>query len=158
MAASSSRDSTAMKTLAFITTLFLPGTSVAVRQTPSNWVTLLADLQQFQTIFSMSLFNWQLSNSGASGGPVVSSYFWIYWAVTVPLTIVVAISWRLWWGWEKRHYDRDVHLEIESIEAPAYLNSDAEKLSNQSQGVPGSRSLRNGWQSLRRRGGTRISS
>ena len=31
MAATSSRDSTAMKTLAFITTLFLPGTFVAVR-------------------------------------------------------------------------------------------------------------------------------
>jgi hypothetical protein len=30
MAASSSRDGTAMKTLAFITTLFLPGTFVAV--------------------------------------------------------------------------------------------------------------------------------
>jgi hypothetical protein len=106
----------------------------------------------------MSMFNWQLSISGASGGRVVSSYFWIYWVVTVPLTILVAISWRLWWGWEKRHYDRDVLLEIENIEAPAYLNLDAEKLSNQSQGVPGGRSLGNGWQALRRRGGMQKSS
>jgi hypothetical protein len=106
----------------------------------------------------MNMFNWQLSISGASGGRVVSSSFWIYWAVTVPLTIVVAISWRLWWGWEKRHYDKDVLLEIENIEAPADLNSDAEKLLNQSQGVSGSRSFGNGWQLLRRRGGMQRSS
>ncbi|KIN06847.1 hypothetical protein OIDMADRAFT_139651 [Oidiodendron maius Zn] len=103
MAATSSRDSTAMKTLALITTLFLPGTFVA-------------------TVFSTGMFNWQ-SSAPNSSSQIVSSYIWIYWAFTIPLTITVAFSWRLWWAWEKRHLDRDVLLEIEKIEESASLNS-----------------------------------
>jgi hypothetical protein len=66
----------------------------------------------------MDMFNWQGSASAeASTGAVVSPYLWIYWAVTVPLTIIVAFSWRMWWTWEKGNFDRDVRIEIENIEA-----------------------------------------
>ncbi|KAI1176620.1 hypothetical protein F4777DRAFT_266407 [Nemania sp. FL0916] len=87
LAAASSRDSAAMKTLAFLTTLFLPGTFVA-------------------TIFSTDFFDWQ------SNGVVVSRLFWVYWAWAVPLTIIVAVGWRIWWSFEKNRFDEDVKAEI----------------------------------------------
>lgn len=34
----------------------------------------------------MGIFNWHPD----PGEPVVSSYFWIYWAITAPLTLIVA--------------------------------------------------------------------
>ncbi|KAF2189855.1 hypothetical protein K469DRAFT_762544 [Zopfia rhizophila CBS 207.26] len=124
MSASSSRDSTAMKTLAFITTLFLPGTFVA-------------------TVFSMNMFNWEASASDKSSSRVVSSYFWIYWVITVPLTVIVATSWRLWWNWEKRNFDRDVRIEIENIEEPMPLNSSKDSPKNQSEEGTGTRARAN---------------
>ncbi|ORY19019.1 hypothetical protein BCR34DRAFT_582580 [Clohesyomyces aquaticus] len=75
IAAASSRDSAAMKTLAFLTTLFLPGTFVA-------------------TVFSTGMFNWRRSDDGTGDRKVVSELFWVYWALAVPLTIVVGVGWR----------------------------------------------------------------
>ncbi|GAP82627.2 hypothetical protein SAMD00023353_0101590 [Rosellinia necatrix] len=89
MAAASSRDSAAMKTLAFLTTIFLPPTFVA-------------------TVFSTGLFDWQ------GGGMVVSDMFWVYWALSVPLTILVGVGWRVWWSFEKKRFDKDVNAEIKA--------------------------------------------
>ncbi|KAF2728631.1 hypothetical protein EJ04DRAFT_556623 [Polyplosphaeria fusca] len=66
-------DSFAMRTIAIMSIIFLPGTFVA-------------------SFFSMSMFNWQASKAE----PVVSSRFWIYWAVTLPLTIAVFLGWYIW--------------------------------------------------------------
>ncbi|KAK2794834.1 hypothetical protein FQN51_000657 [Onygenales sp. PD_10] len=107
MSASSSRDSMAMKTLAFITAIFLPGTFVA-------------------TIFSMDMFTWQGSGSESgsesekspSNGRMVSPDFWVYWVVSIPLTVMVIVGWRVWWNWEKKNFDEDVRTEIENIEEP----------------------------------------
>jgi hypothetical protein len=95
------------------------------------------------------MFNWQSSSSSSSTPSLVSSYFWIYWAFTIPLTILVAFSWRLWWAWEKLHLDQDVLLEIENIEESASLNI---RTKNGEVGNS-ARSLRSAWQSLRRRKG-----
>lgn len=49
----------------------------------------------------MTFFNFQ------NDGPEVSSRFWIYWAVTVPVTIVIV---GIWYVWEKRRdarYDKE---------------------------------------------------
>ncbi|KAL5332953.1 hypothetical protein BJX70DRAFT_87948 [Aspergillus crustosus] len=90
LAATAGRDSTSMKILAFITTIFLPGTYVA-------------------TVFSMSMFNWEedFSNteSSQSNSQTVSSRFWIYWAVSAPLTALTLGGWALWWSFEKHRYD-----------------------------------------------------
>jgi len=59
-----------MKTLAAVTVAFLPGTFVA-------------------SFFAMPLFHWDTT-------PVVSSRFWIYWAVAVPLTLVTLLIWVFW--------------------------------------------------------------
>ncbi|KAL4781291.1 hypothetical protein BJX76DRAFT_21452 [Aspergillus varians] len=94
LAATAGRDSTSMKILAFITTIFLPGSYVA-------------------TLFSMNMFTWAGEASDADGsestGPAVSSDFWIYWAVAAPLTAMTLGGWALWWAFEKHRYDE--HLE-----------------------------------------------
>ncbi|KXH61475.1 acetyltransferase [Colletotrichum salicis] len=83
-------DSTAMKPVAVVTMLFLPPTFVA-------------------TVFSMSMFNWQVSTSsdstGGGGKPTVVPQFWIYWAVSLPLTVAIVIGWRVWWHFQKSYYE-----------------------------------------------------
>ncbi|KAF2242533.1 hypothetical protein BU26DRAFT_524137 [Trematosphaeria pertusa] len=66
LAAASKRDSSAMKVIAVLTALFLPGTCIA-------------------TLFAMPILNW----NAFSMRDVMTSHFWLYWAVTIPLTIVV---------------------------------------------------------------------
>ncbi|KAI9800880.1 MAG: hypothetical protein M1825_003663 [Sarcosagium campestre] len=73
IAAASRRDSSAMKSIAVVTIVFLPGTFVS-------------------TLFSMPMFDWQ----NKSGKLVVSRRFYIYWAITVPLTIVTILIWVMW--------------------------------------------------------------
>ena len=99
----------------------------------------------------MSMFNWEASASDKSSSRVVSSYFWVYWAVTVPLTLIVAFSWRLWWNWEKHNFDRDVRIEIENIEEPASWNPSKDLLKSQSGEEIGAFTHVNGWRSLHRR-------
>jgi hypothetical protein len=99
IAAASSRDSAAMKTLAFLTTLFLPGTFIA-------------------TIFSTGMFDWKVGSDDKDSGDsrVVSKLFWVYWAFTVPLTTLVGVGWRVWWSWEKKHFDDDVDAAVEAVD------------------------------------------
>lgn len=91
LAASAGRDSTSMKILAFITAVYLPAQAVA-------------------TFFGMSMFAWphsgDNSGNGASGGEesIVSNWFWLYWAVTVPLTVITLGGWGLWWVMEMRRF------------------------------------------------------
>ena len=114
IAVSSGRDSTAMKTLAFITALFLPGTYIA-------------------TLFSMSMFQWQaspsdsLSASSSSSTVNLSNKFWIYWATTIPLTIAVVVGWRLWWVHEDRTYNAQLADEVEGMVAKDDSSNYAER-------------------------------
>jgi hypothetical protein len=86
IAATTSLDSAAMKTLAFVTTIFLPLSFVA-------------------SLFSIPVFDWQASSEdGSSDHSVVSSRFWIYWVVSIPLTAATLVGWRLWWNHQKMHY------------------------------------------------------
>jgi hypothetical protein len=103
------------------------------------------------------MFNWQSLASGVSSPRLVSSYFWIYWAFTIPLTITVALSWRIWWAWEKQHLDQDVLLEIENIEESTSINLRNEKLVSKEQIMSSESNLSRGWKSLRRRSGKQIS-
>ena len=61
----------------------------------------------------MSMFDWQASPH------IVSSKFWIFWAVSIPLTVLVAILLRVWWSWEKSNFDKDVLLEINKVDRSA---------------------------------------
>jgi len=44
----------------------------------------------------MPMFNWEAE----SGSSMVSTRFWIYWAVAVPVTLAVLVGWL---GWLKHH-------------------------------------------------------
>ena len=107
MAVAATRDSSAMKALAVIAAVFLPGTYIA-------------------TLFSMSMFNWQGGNassaSSASSGTsssssqskVVMPYIWIYWVVSVILTFIVIIGWRIWWVNQDREFRKRLPKVVRS--------------------------------------------
>lgn len=66
-------DSAAMKTIAFLTLIFLPATFIS-------------------SVFSMSFFNF----SPDTGKWTRSNRFWVYWVVTIPITVLVGFLWLLW--------------------------------------------------------------
>jgi hypothetical protein len=59
-------------------------------------------------MFSMSMFDFSTpsdptqNSTSNSGSPVnqsiISSNFWMYWVVTIPLTLLVLTIWKLWMG------------------------------------------------------------
>ncbi|KAF3932934.1 hypothetical protein ABW20_dc0101306 [Dactylellina cionopaga] len=87
------RDGSSMKTIAALTTFFLPATFVA-------------------TIFGMSFFDY------SGGNFSVSSNIWVYAAVTVPLMAVTVL---VWWLWDKvsngRYKKKLTFLRRESVSA-----------------------------------------
>ncbi|KAK3374732.1 hypothetical protein B0H63DRAFT_526029 [Podospora didyma] len=66
-------DSYAMKTLAVMSLIFLPGAWMA-------------------SLFAMPLFDWK----AADGESVLQPKFWVYWAFTAPITIALLIAWFVW--------------------------------------------------------------
>ncbi|KAL2810541.1 hypothetical protein BJX63DRAFT_423005 [Aspergillus granulosus] len=76
IAAATKRDSSSMKILAFLTTFSFPATFI-----------------------SMPFFNWETDKPGNVTGP----HFWVFWAVTVPLTVVIMIGVVMWAMWHQRH-------------------------------------------------------
>ncbi|KAL1851337.1 hypothetical protein Daus18300_012583 [Diaporthe australafricana] len=96
MAVASSRDSSSMKALAVITAIFLPG-------------------EFMSSLFGMSIFDWQPggSDDGSGGGDsVVSWRFWIYWCITIPLTIGILVSWRAWWVGQDRYFRKHLSKDL----------------------------------------------
>ncbi|KAM0483200.1 hypothetical protein ACHAPX_002649 [Trichoderma viride] len=95
IAHASKRDSTAMKTISLMGALFLPGTFLA-------------------SVFSMTFFNFQ---SGAD--PVISNWLWVYFIITVPLTVLIVGSW-IWYDRRKEaryaNDDKELEGDIEQME------------------------------------------
>lgn len=83
-------------TVSLLTLIFLPGTFISVRiktmflafQTP------LTGLKQ--GFFGMNFFDFSASNDGDSAHWVISSRIWIFFALTVPVTIVAVFLWLYW--------------------------------------------------------------
>ena len=103
-------DSYAMRTIAVMSILFLPGTFVS-------------------SFFSMDMFDWQ----APKGASVVSFRFWIYWAVTAPLTVVVVSIWFLWLRTHKKH-------EVEGRKDSTPADSPSEPISERTQNDAGKQS------------------
>lgn len=79
-------DSEAMKTIAFLTMLYLPATFVAVSSTYYYGSSFQAKLSHLlQTFFSMGIFDFEFSDP--QGGVRISSHWWIYFLVALPLTV-----------------------------------------------------------------------
>jgi hypothetical protein len=134
LAIESKRDSSSMKTIAAVTMAFLPGTFVS-------------------SFFAMPMFDW----NKPPGSNVNTHTFWIYWTVTLPLTISVFL---LWWAWfrfktardtredklladkdrldEKRNDGKsedDYHSDSDTSSRVSYPDSPSPHLSGRSQGV-----------------------
>ncbi|WPG99167.1 Hypothetical protein R9X50_00197800 [Acrodontium crateriforme] len=76
------QDSAAMKTIAVLTLTFLPGTAVA-------------------SFFSMNgMFNWPAGKDGEIASPLL----WIFFAVTIPLTIIIYLVWIVWFRISQKKY------------------------------------------------------
>ncbi|KAI9702332.1 MAG: hypothetical protein M1836_000811 [Candelina mexicana] len=84
------RDSNAMKTIAALTMIFLPGTFVA-------------------TLFSMVFFK---ADSAPDSRFSVDPHWWVYVAVTIPLTIITILVWLGWLRWKEA---RRVHDEENNL-------------------------------------------
>lgn len=113
LAHASKRDSTSMKTLSLLGAIFLPATYLA-------------------SVFSMTFFNFQNGLVGPdpspqtlttdTGGtqPVVAPQLWIYFVITIPLTLAIVLTWRWWDRRREARYaleDADIELGIEKMEA-----------------------------------------
>jgi hypothetical protein len=122
LAHASKRDSTAMKTISLLGAVFLPGTLIS-------------------SLFSMTFFDFSVGDDGGSGSqsdsspanPAVSSsgggggvgtarisqWLWVYFAITVPLTVIIVGGWMLLdRRMEKKHAleDEDIEKGIEKME------------------------------------------
>lgn len=73
------RDSASMKTIAAVTMLFLPGTFLA-------------------SCFSMPLFDWSAPSS-----LVISPRIWLYWVLTITLTLLTMVGYWAWVCWDQRN-------------------------------------------------------
>ncbi|KZL83830.1 hypothetical protein CI238_09876 [Colletotrichum incanum] len=96
LAHASKRDSTAMKTISLLGAVFLPGTFLA-------------------SVFSMTFFDF-----GNGADPVISKELWVYFAITIPLTIVIVGGWILFDRRREGKFaseDADLEKNIEHMEA-----------------------------------------
>ncbi|KAB5523057.1 hypothetical protein GE09DRAFT_976810 [Coniochaeta sp. 2T2.1] len=114
LAHASKRDSNSMKTLSLLGAIFLPATYLA-------------------SVFSMTFFNFQNGGDGgsgtdlgeANGGTVVSPQLWIYFVITIPVTLIIVVVWRVWDKRREKKYeaeDEDLEVGIENMEAKIMSN------------------------------------
>lgn len=104
------RDSIAMKTIAILGIVFLPGTFVA-------------------TLFSINMFKWGGADSGETSSLTVSPSMWIYWAITVPLTVVTFLLWVFWF--RRENLKSSKRLTIYRTKPPIeYESAAAKRISN----------------------------
>lgn len=84
------RDSAAMKTISLLGAIFFPGAFLA-------------------SVFSTSFFDFSPASQDAAGASadsamaMVSSKFWIYWVITIPVTMAIV---GVWWIWERKRDER----------------------------------------------------
>ncbi|KAJ3942496.1 uncharacterized protein N0V96_007997 [Colletotrichum fioriniae] len=96
LAHASKRDSTAMKTISLLGAVFLPGTFLA-------------------SVFSMTFFDF-----AKDADPVISKELWVYFAITVPLTILIVGGWIVFDRRRESQFrveDADLERNIEHMEA-----------------------------------------
>jgi len=84
------RDNAQMRSIATLTMVCLPMTSVAVSLLPSS-KTLLQSTNHIKSVFSMGVFNW----NPQKGQSVVTVYFWVFLGTAGGLTLLTITAWLL---------------------------------------------------------------
>jgi hypothetical protein len=95
-----------MMTFTFITALFLPATSTA-------------------SLFSMSMFQWQ--TLGSDSASHVSGYFWVYWTVTIPLTLLTMAGWFTWYWYADAKWHSDLPPDVKELVKDLLPSNEHEK-------------------------------
>ena len=85
-----------------------------------------------QTFFSMGMINWTPS---AGAKPTVTPYVWVYWAIAVPLTIIVIIVWRIWWKIEDAKYQQQLSKAMQEYDKKKSPFENLEKRSSATGGL-----------------------
>jgi Mg2+ and Co2+ transporter CorA len=107
LAVESQRDNSSMKTIAVVSLLFLPPTFVA-------------------SFFAMPLFDW----NAPTADTILSARFWMFWAVSAPLTVVICVIWILWYQHKKKHtkeHNLAEQVKLKKQIARKYTNSIRER-------------------------------
>lgn len=106
-------DSSTMKSISIVTMIFLPGTAIAVRQPTTLTLLECQDINGIQSIFSMGSF----FSTSPNGDLIISKQFWVYWLLTIPITISVFGFWWFWTGTEtKRILWKKLEADFEAIQ------------------------------------------
>jgi hypothetical protein len=59
------------------------------------------------------MFNWTPSDDE----PLASPYLYVYFVVTIPVTLIVYIAWVMWTKYKEKQYrEQSVDLELDEIE------------------------------------------
>lgn len=61
------------------------------------------------------MFDWKPESPETQ---ITSKYFWVYWAVTIPLTATVIGVWRVWWGMEEKKYQEELRRAKQDLKIP----------------------------------------
>ncbi|KAF2471170.1 uncharacterized protein BDR25DRAFT_285625 [Lindgomyces ingoldianus] len=102
IAKSSVEYSSDMQLISVVTLLFLPGTFMA-------------------TLFSASFWNFQPGHQG----PVVSRWGWVYFVITITLTLTVFAVWRFFSRWERmKEVPFKLETDISVLDAIDEINED----------------------------------
>lgn len=65
-----------------------------------------------QALFSMNMFIWD----APPGGRVVSHRFWIYWALTVPITLVIVVAFHVFvWTYLEADHENEAETPFQGI-------------------------------------------
>ncbi|KAK5055300.1 hypothetical protein LTR84_013050 [Exophiala bonariae] len=93
------KDGASMKTLAVVTLVYLPCTTVS-------------------SVLAMPLFDWN-----AEGRSIVNSRIWVFFVFAVPLTVLTLGIWRVWLSYRAREEDKALESEAEDIEVQSSSSS-----------------------------------
>lgn len=80
--------------IAALTMVFLPATFIAVSLSSNHKSVLFANLHQ--SFFGMNFFQYNSEKSNIT----TSGNLWIFFAATIPLTVVVFALWLVWIKWQ----------------------------------------------------------
>jgi hypothetical protein len=120
LAHSSKREAVSQKVIAILGTVFLPGAYLSVRPSPFPLPSPPPrphTVNTSQSLFSTTFFNWQQPSTPTSNDRYISPLFWIYWAVSIPLTVAVVGSYVLWdWKLSKKASKEDEAIELRMLD------------------------------------------
>ncbi|GAB1320575.1 Magnesium transport protein CorA, transmembrane region [Madurella fahalii] len=118
LAHAAKRDSTSMKILSLLGAIFLPATYLA-SVFGMSFFEFLPDGDRRAGDGSSSSSSSDATDSSSLRGPVAPE-LWIYFAITVPMTLIIVLLWRWWDKRRDARYakeDADIEKGIEKMEA-----------------------------------------